>query len=66
MNDLDELKKAIKAKCLECCAGSWKEVARCDGYERCPLYRFRDIREPGTRKERSRQITIEELIKKDE
>ena len=37
-------KKAIRLKCLDCCAGQQKEVKLCPA-EDCPLYRFRMGRE---------------------
>jgi len=33
-------KEAIRAKCLDCCAGSRVEVRRCDD-EGCPLWPYR-------------------------
>ena len=32
--------KAIRLKCLDCCAGNSAEVRRCD-LKRCPLWRYR-------------------------
>jgi len=37
--------KAIRAKCLDCCAGQFKEV-RCCTSEDCPLYIYRLGRNP--------------------
>ena len=36
--------KAIRLKCLDCCAGQAAEVRRCPA-ENCPLWRFRMGRE---------------------
>ncbi len=36
----EELLRAIRRKCLECCCGSKKMVAACNIYE-CPLYTYR-------------------------
>lgn len=33
-------KKAIRLKCLDCCAGNSAEVRKCTCYN-CPLYRYR-------------------------
>lgn len=32
--------KAIRAKCIDCCCGSRKEVDACE-LSKCPLYNFR-------------------------
>lgn len=32
--------KTIRAKCIECCCGSKKEVATC-AIKKCPLYPYR-------------------------
>lgn len=32
--------KAIRAKCIDCCCGSRKEVDACE-LSKCPLYEFR-------------------------
>ena len=32
--------KAIRAKCLDCCAGQYNEVKLCPA-EKCPLYPYR-------------------------
>lgn len=32
--------KAIRAKCIDCCCGSRKEVEACE-LSKCPLYEFR-------------------------
>lgn len=38
--------KAIRAKCIDCCCGSEKEVKLCQ-LEKCPLHPFRFGRDPG-------------------
>lgn len=40
--------QAIRAKCLDCCAGQLKEVRRCVCIK-CPLYPFRMGRETSLR-----------------
>ena len=37
--------KAIRAKCLDCCAGQVAEIRRC-GLENCPLFRYRFGKRP--------------------
>ena len=37
--------KAIRAKCLDCCAGQVAEVRRCE-LENCPLFRYRFGKRP--------------------
>ncbi|MCK5235663.1 MAG: hypothetical protein KAR06_01655 [Deltaproteobacteria bacterium] len=37
--------KAIRAKCLECCCGSYKEVTDCELKE-CALWRLRSGKRP--------------------
>lgn len=37
--------KVIRAKCLDCCCGSAKEVEACP-IEKCPLWRWRSGRNP--------------------
>ncbi len=39
--------KAIRAKCLDCCCGQFKEVRLCT-CENCPLYPYRMGRRPKT------------------
>lgn len=46
--------KAIRAKCLECCAGNWFEVKQCQ-IEGCSLYLYRFGHRP-THKRGSRLI----------
>ncbi len=48
-----ELKKAIRAKCIDCSGGSVKEVALCP-VDDCPLYRYRlaAIQHPAPQTER--------------
>lgn len=41
--------KAIRAKCLDCCCGSAKEVRLCPVYG-CPLYPFRMGHNPNIRR----------------
>lgn len=41
--------KAIRAKCLDCCCGSAKEVRLCPVYD-CPLYPFRMGHNPNIRR----------------
>lgn len=40
--------KAIRAKCVDCCAGSYKEVAICTAVN-CSLYPYRMGKRPRTR-----------------
>ena len=37
--------KAIRAKCLECCGGSWRDVKFCTAGN-CPLHEYRTGRRP--------------------
>ena len=37
--------KAIRAKCLECSCGQWKEVRLCP-VKNCPLYEYRNGHRP--------------------
>jgi len=39
--------KAIRAKCLDCCGGSAREVALCE-IEDCPLFPYRFGKRPQT------------------
>ena len=39
--------KAIRLKCLDCCAGSYSEVRKCQ-VKNCSLHRFRMGREEHT------------------
>lgn len=39
--------KAMRGKCLDCCAGSGYEVAHCC-IENCPLFSYRFGRRPGS------------------
>lgn len=59
----DELMAAIRAKCLDCCGGSRKEVAACR--EKCALNQWR----MGEARERPRpmkgQVSLFELIAKE-
>ena len=41
--------KAIRLKCLDCCCGSSNEVKLCTA-ERCPLYVFREGKNPYSQK----------------
>lgn len=45
--------KAIRAKCLECCAGSFKEVRMCS-LKNCPLWPYKNGHRP-----KGEQFTIE-------
>ena len=38
--------KAIRAKCIDCSAGSYKEIAECPIYD-CPLYCYRFGKRPA-------------------
>lgn len=48
--------KAIRAKCMDCCCGSWKSVKYCtlDGVNstKCDLWPFRFGMRPGTARKR--------------
>lgn len=56
--------RAIRAKCLDCCAGSAPEVRRCD-LKQCALWRFRlgkeidDQNPSGTRKAEKQAVAHE-------
>ena len=39
--------KAIRAKCLDCCCGSWKEVRLCPADD-CPIWPYRFGKRPET------------------
>jgi len=39
--------RAIRAKCLDCCGGSAREVALCE-IENCPLFPYRFGKRPQT------------------
>ena len=41
--------KAIRAKCLDCCCGSAKEVKLCTATQ-CSLYNFRDGHNPNIKR----------------
>ena len=56
-NQITNPVKAIRAKCLDCCYGSSKEVALCTA-EKCPLYPFRFGRNPYRQK---RELTEEQI-----
>ena len=60
----DELLSAIRAKCLDCCGGSRKEVAACR--EKCALNQWR----MGGAKERTKpmkgQVSLFDLMGEDE
>lgn len=54
--------QAIRAKCLDCCAGQPGEVKLCPMEDKCTLYPFRLGRNPnrkGTSNERSKQVLAE-------
>lgn len=40
--------KAIRAKCLDCQAGSWKRIAECPS-TRCSLWPYREGKNPNRR-----------------
>lgn len=48
--------KAIRAKCIDCCAGQRGEVERC-GAVNCPLYAYRLGKSPNRK---PRQLTEEQ------
>lgn len=52
--------KAIRAKCLDCCAGQFAEVRLCT-VEKCPLYEYRMGHRPKGDKSIDDDTTIEEL-----
>lgn len=55
--------KAIRAKCLDCCCGSAKEVRLCPAQD-CPLYPFRIGHNPNIRREytdKQRKVMAERL-----
>ena len=60
-----ELKQAIRQKCMDCCGGMRREVERCT-ISSCPLYPYRKAEaqakapEPPDR----RQISIDEYIRR--
>lgn len=43
--------KSIRAKCLDCCGGSSKEVRNCTAGESCPLFPYRLGKRPASRKD---------------
>ena len=53
--------KAIRAKCLDCCCGSWKEVEDCTCEETCPIWHFRYGKNPYIKRtltdEQKRKLT---------
>ena len=50
--------KAIRLKCLDCCAGSYSEVRQCS-VTNCPLHRYRMGREENTEKRTEAEETNE-------
>ena len=56
--------KAMRAKCLDCCAGSAKEVRLC-GIKTCPLYAYRLGKSPNRKpmSEEQRQKAAERLAR---
>lgn len=42
--------KAIRAKCLDCCGGSSKEVRDCTAGDSCPLFPYRLGKRPANTK----------------
>ena len=66
MTTKGEILKIIRAKCIECCAGSEAEVKNCTSnvtnglYTACPLYPFRMGKDPKPSKanvERGRKLS---------
>ena len=51
--------KAIRAKCMDCCAGQFVEVRLC-AVEKCPLYEYRMGHRPKSDKNIDGDITIDE------
>lgn len=51
--------KAIRAKCLDCCAGQALEVRLCP-IEKCPLYAYR----LGHRPKADKDTAIDEFVEK--
>ena len=51
--------QAIKAKCLDCCCGSTREVAKCPAVN-CPLYEFRKGKRKIKEKKAFEDLTDEE------
>ena len=47
--------KAIRLRCLDCCAGSYTEVDKC-GAAKCPLHPFRFGRNPYRKPKTPEQI----------
>lgn len=58
--------KAIRAKCIDCCAGSSHEVEKC-GAVKCPLYPYRQGKNPNIKprqlSEEQKQAVRERLAK---
>lgn len=54
--------KAIRAFCVSCVGGSYKEVERCTGFE-CPLWKYRFGKRPKTVKKRRPQVFDPEYIR---
>ncbi len=50
--------KAIRKKCLDCCCGSFTEVALCT-IPKCPLYQYRMGRRPKVEQTTTNQIINE-------
>ena len=53
--------KAIKAKCIDCCCGSQREVKLCTAKE-CALYPFRMGRNPYRKKKELTEEQREALV----
>lgn len=51
--------KAIRAKCMDCCAGQFVEVRLCT-VEKCPLYEYRMGHRPKSDKSIDGDTAIEE------
>lgn len=54
--------KAIRAKCLDCCSGSFNEVRDC-GLTDCPLFRYRLGKNPDSASEPSTKQSTEASMK---
>jgi hypothetical protein len=55
--------RAIRAKCLECCAGSWVEVKLCE-IEGCSLHQYRFGHNPARKGCSSRTPHLNDRFKR--
>lgn len=55
--------KAIRAKCLDCCCGQYKEVELCPSAD-CPLYPYRFGKNPNIRLTDEQRAAKAVLLKK--